>query len=202
VQVLRRISLDGYADGGDRLTVRATVGTDDALNLELHGAGDARHYRAHTAVASDAKPADWTVPADLVPVPPDVYDGRVLFHGPRFQAIREIDGVAASGAAGILAGAADLGWNRAAWHTDPAAVDGGLQLAVLWAKEVLGRATLPMGVREYRTYRTGLLDGPTRCVVRAGGVSSDGAECDVAFLDPDGAVRAEMFGVSLVARPA
>jgi hypothetical protein len=59
-----------------------------------------------------------------------------------------------------------------------------------------------MGVREYRTYRTGLLDGPTRCVVRAGGVWSDGAECDVALFDADGCVRAEMFGVSLVARPA
>ncbi len=202
VQVLRRISLDGYADGGDRLTMRATTGTDDALNLELHGEGGTRHYRARAGVASDAKPADWTAPADLIAVSPDVYDGWVLFHGPRFQAIREIEGISASGAAGVLAGAAELGWNRAAWHTDPAVIDGGLQLAVLWAKRVLGRATLPMGVREYRTYRSGLLDGPTRCVVRAGAVWSDGAECDVAFLDADGAVRAEMFGVSLVARPA
>jgi len=38
-------------------------------------------------------------------------------------------------------------------------------------------------------------------VVRAGGVWSDAAECDIGFLGADGAVRAELFGVSLIARP-
>jgi hypothetical protein len=39
-------------------------------------------------------------------------------------------------------------------------------------------------------------------VVRAREVWSDGAECDIAFLGGDGAVRAELIGVSLVPRPA
>jgi hypothetical protein len=202
VGVLRRIGLERYANGGNRFTVQGSRDADAPLNLELRGDGDARHYRAKASLDKTATPADWTVPADLEPVRPDVYDGRLLFHGPRFQAIREVDGISASGAAGVLTGAYELGWNRAAWHTDPAAVDGGLQLAVLWAKQALGRATLPMGVAEYRIYETGLYDGPTRCVVRARDVWSDGAECDIAFIGEDGTVRAELFGVSLVPRPA
>jgi NAD(P)-dependent dehydrogenase (short-subunit alcohol dehydrogenase family) len=202
VRVLRRIGLERYAGGGNRLTVTGTRDTGAPLNLELRGDGEARHYRATASRDESATPADWTVPADLEPVRPDVYDGRVLFHGPRFQAIREVDGICAAGAAGVLSGAYDLGWNRAAWHTDPAAVDGGLQLAVLWARQVLGRATLPMGVAEYRTYQIGTYDGPTRCVVRARDVWSDAAECDIAFIGGDGTVRAELFGVSLVPRPA
>jgi NADP-dependent 3-hydroxy acid dehydrogenase YdfG len=202
VGVLRRIGLERFANGGDRLAVHGTRDDGAQLNLEIRGDGDTRHYRAKARLDATVTPAQWTVPTDLEPVRPDVYDGRVLFHGPRFQAIREVEGISAAGAAGVLTGAYDLGWNRAAWQTDPAAVDGGLQLAVLWAKQVMGRATLPMGVAEYRVYQAGLHDGPTRCVVRARDVWSDGAECDIAFLAEDGTVRAELLGVSLVSRPA
>jgi len=134
-------------------------------------------------------------------VHPDVYDGRMLFHGPQFQVIEEVQGISASGAVAVLTGAEQMGWNRATWHTDPAAIDGGMQVAVLWAEQVLGCATLPMGVTEIRTYQPGLYRGPTRCVVRARDVWSGGAECDIALLGEDGAVRAELFTVSLVPRP-
>ena len=203
LSVLRKIGLDGYGNGGNRVTVQGNPADPARLKLELLGARDARHYRATASREAGLRPAEWTVPPDLAPVPPDVYDGRVLFHGPRFQAIREVHGIGAGGAAAVLTGVADLGWPGRTWHTDPAALDGGLQLAVLWARQrLLGRATLPMGVREYRTHRSGRFDGPTRCVVRAGGVWSDAAECDIGFLGADGTVRAELFGVSLIARPA
>ena len=201
VRVLRKIAVERYQDGGDSLTVQGMRGPGGQMLLELRGDGDARHYRATACHSVDAAPAEWAVPTDLKPVRPDVYDGWMLFHGPQFQVIQEVQGISASGAAAVLTGGEDRGWNHAAWHTDPAAVDGGLQLAVLWAKQVLGCATLPMGVAEYRTYHTGLYRGPTRCVVRARDVWSGGAECDIGYLAEDGTVRAELFGVSLVPRP-
>ena len=76
------------------------------------------------------------------------------------------------------------------------------QLALLWGRQVLGGASLPMGVAEYRAYQAGLYDGPTRCVLRARNVWADSAECDIAFLAGNGEVRAELLGVSLVRRPA
>jgi hypothetical protein len=200
VNVLRRIGLERFSNGGDRLTVQ---GRRDGgpLALELLGDNDSRHYRAHAAPDAGG-PLAWEVPADLQPARQRIYDGGVLFHGPWFQAIHRVHGVSASGAAAVLAGTRDLGWSGAGWHTDPAAVDGGLQLALLWGERVLGGASLPMGVAEYRAYEAGLYDGRTLCVVRARDVHADSAECDVAFLAEDGTVRAELLGVSLVRRPA
>ncbi len=201
VRVLRKIGLERYANGGDRLTVQGRRHAGSQLNLELLGDAGTRHYCGKASLATTVSPELWTVPTDLRPVHSDVYDGRMLFHGPQFQVIEEIQGISASGAAAVLTGGREMGWNRAAWHTDPAAIDGGLQIAVLWAEQALGCATLPMGVTEIRTYQSGLYRGPTRCIVRARDVWSGGAECDIAFLGEDGAVRAELFTVSLVPRP-
>ncbi|HKN51575.1 MAG TPA: SDR family NAD(P)-dependent oxidoreductase, partial [Amycolatopsis sp.] len=195
VRVLRKIDLKHYTAGGDRLTVLAS---DD--HLELLGTGLTKHYQA-TAESGLPAPRQWTSPGNLRPVHADIYDGGVLFHGPQFQVIREILGISDQGAAAIVAGAREMGWPGTGWHTDPAAVDGGLQLALLWAEQVLGRASLPMGVAEVRTHQAGLSEGWTRCVVKAGDVRAESAECDIAFLAEDGSVRAELLGVSLIARP-
>jgi NAD(P)-dependent dehydrogenase (short-subunit alcohol dehydrogenase family) len=200
VSVLRKIGLERYTNGGNRLTMQGSRSAGAPLSLELLGDGDARHYRAKVGPAATTT-VDWTVPADLKPAKADIYDGRVLFHGPQFQVIKEIQGISASGAAAVVVGARDLDWAGRTWQTDPAAIDGGLQLALLWAEQVLGGPSLPMGVGEYRTYQTGLYEGSTRCVLKARNVWSDGAECDIAFLAEDGSVRAELLGVSLVLRP-
>jgi hypothetical protein len=130
-----------------------------------------------------------------------VYDGRVLFHGPSFQAIRGLDGVSGEGMTGTLAGSRDLGWKDDHWSTDPAALDGALQLAVLWSRHVLGGGTLPMAIETCRSYAKGLSDGPLRAVVRRRAVHDRRAVCDVALARADGHVVAELVGVETVLRP-
>jgi hypothetical protein len=117
-----------------------------------------------------------------------------------FQAIRNAR-ISAAGAAGDVAGSRALGWAGSSWRVDPAMVDGGLQLAVLWAQRAGAGRTLPMAVRECRVYREGRVPDAVRCVVRAGSASDSGAECDVALLDADGQARVELLGVHLVRRP-
>ena len=80
-------------------------------------------------------------------------------------------------------------------------LDGGLQLAGLWTRHVLGGASLPMALGELRTYHGGLTDGPARCVVHASQVQEARAVCDVSFIDAGGSVIAEMLGVESVLRP-
>ncbi|MFD8496445.1 SDR family NAD(P)-dependent oxidoreductase [Amycolatopsis sp. NPDC059657] len=186
LSVLRKIVLTG----DDTLTV-----SKDGDSLEVEG----KHYRAKASQLTGT-PSSPTVPHGLKPMRADVYDGRTLFHGPSFQAIQEVPWIGADGGTAILAGARELGWPGGTWHTDPAVIDGGLQLALLWAEQVLG-ASLPMGVTECRTYRKGLAAGPVRCVLTARAVHAGGAECDLVFVDDSGDVRAEMLGVSLVKRP-
>ena len=75
---------------------------------------------------------------------------------------------------------------------DVAAVDGALQLALLWARRAGAGDTLPMGVGEVRLRRRGPVDGEARCIVRAVRVDDAGAVCDVGLVDADGVPRVEL----------
>ncbi|MDQ0792389.1 acyl transferase domain-containing protein [Streptomyces sp. B1I3] len=207
LRVYRKLVLPRLADEGHRLTVhgcRATVGAPSALEAELRDEDGTPHFRAALDFeAADSDPAGWDSPAGLEPAArPEVYDGHVLFHGPRFQAIRTLHGVSGQGAEASVAGLRALGWAEGPWPLDPAAVDGALQLAVLWAEHVLGDATLPMAVAECRVHRRGPAQDTVRCVVRARRAHETGARCDVALIDPDGCLRVELLGVELVRRPS
>jgi hypothetical protein len=130
-----------------------------------------------------------------------VYDGAVLFHGPEFQVLRRVIGLSRQGAEARVVGVRATGWPDRPWWTDPAAIDGALQAAVLWARHATGDATLPMGVDALRVHRAGPAPGTLRCLVRATSVAADQTRCDVALIDEDGAVRTELLGVSLIRRP-
>ncbi len=206
VRVLDKVTLPGLAHEGHRFAVhghRRLIGPPTGLEAELRDADGAPHFRAvldFEAAPSEQEP--WAGPGEgggtERPVP---YDGRVLFHGPRFQALSTLRGVGADGAEATVVGVVELGWGGAHWQTDPAAVDGALQLALVWADHALGSACLPMAVAECRVHRRGPAADSLRCVVRARKVHDTGARCDVALIDPDGALRVELLGVELVRRP-
>jgi hypothetical protein len=80
-------------------------------------------------------------------------------------------------------------------------MDGGLQLALLWSRHVLGGAVLPMALGEYRSYRDGLADGPVQSVVYGRKIHDARTVCDIAFSDASGKMIAELIGVETVLRP-
>jgi malonyl CoA-acyl carrier protein transacylase len=206
VKVLRGIKLEHFAGAGDLFSVSAkqlSNGNGAELGVELRGEGGVLHYSAKVKMVSGAvaqpavapKPAldQWTEAA--------VYDGHVLFHGPSFKVITAVEGVSRGGIAGTLVGTRELAWPAEAWRSDAAAFDGGLQLALLWSKHVLGGAVLPMALGEYRSYRDGLGEGPLQGVVHARKIHDERTVCDIAFSDASGKVVAEMIGVETVLRP-
>ena len=77
------------------------------------------------------------------------------------------------------------GWTSEPWQVDVAALDGGLQLAVLWARERMGGATLPMGIGELRIGDAPVTEGPVRVVASCRKTSDSRATADVLFLDPE-----------------
>jgi NAD(P)-dependent dehydrogenase (short-subunit alcohol dehydrogenase family) len=209
LRVLNKLMLPRLANGGHRLSIRGRpavssggAGGEGALELDLLGETGQRHYHASVAaiVTTAARANAWDAPAGLVPLP-SPYDGVTLFHGPRLQVIQPVPQVGPAGAAGIVAGSRALGWARSSWQLDPAAVDGALQLAVLWAWHAGAGRTLPMAIRECRAHSPGAVADLFRCVVLARRASDSGATCDVALLDPDGAPWLELLGVELVRRP-
>jgi NAD(P)-dependent dehydrogenase (short-subunit alcohol dehydrogenase family) len=201
VQAVRRIKLPDLSGGGHRLLVKANPGADTVLEMRFLDDAAPR-LRARFIGGEPLRAATWMLPPDLEPFDQsDIYDGHVLFHGPGFQVLQAVHGISDAGALATVAGLADRGWTGEHWQTDPAAVDGCLQLALLWANRVVG-ATLPVGVTQLRLHRTGPLPGSALCVVRAREIEDGQANCDVVLFDEAGPTRIELLGVTLVQRPA
>lgn len=207
VRVLSGIKIHDFERSFDVLVVNCreiSNGNGSELSVELRGRNGTLHYSSVVqmnphVLAPPATPATpelepWTGFA--------IYDGDVLFHGEDFHVIQSLDGISPAGIAGTLVGASGMNWPAGPWCTDPAALDGGLQLAAWWTHRVLGGASLPMGISELRLYRQGLVDGPVRCLVHAGKVHGARSVCDVSFIDSTGALIAQMLGVESVLRPA
>ncbi|PXX71776.1 polyketide synthase-like dehydratase family protein [Nocardia tenerifensis] len=131
----------------------------------------------------------------------DLYDSPALFHGPMFRSLKTVDGISAEGADATATGVREREWPGRYPHTDPAAMDAGLQLAVLWAEHILGAVTLPMRVRFVHVHSSGALPHPLRCLVRGRTTGPDHVVCDIALLSPSGQAYVELLGVSLIRRP-
>lgn len=207
LRVFQKVTLPELAGAGHRLTVRGSrgaAGSSTGLEAELYGESEAAHFRAVLDTgAEEPDAAAWGSPDGLKPLDrTELYGGEGLFHGPRFHSVRALHGVSEHGAEATVVGVRALQWPGECWPLDPAAVDGALQLGLLWAQMALGAATLPMAVAECRVYRRGPVDGAVRCVLRGRKVHGTGVRCDAALIDADGAVRLELLGVELVRRPS
>ncbi|WP_437497262.1 SDR family oxidoreductase [Sorangium sp. So ce1099] len=206
LKVLRGIKLEHFENGGDRLTVlckpRASDGGDE-LSVELRGRDGALHYSATADVSSRPRRLPERAPDPSLGAwrHENVYDGHVLFHGPSFQVVRRVDGVSREGIVGSLTGTRERGWSPEAWRVDAAALDGALQLALLWSRDVLGGASLPMSIAALESFVDVLPEGPIRCVVHGRQVHEARAVCDVTLEDASGRPIAALRGVETILRP-
>jgi hypothetical protein len=208
IKVLKGIRLDGFDGSGDRvvLTCQQVENGDGAmLSLEVKSPEGVPHYRAQARMVERSEPLqggrpdvaldDWNGAV--------VYDGDTLFHELQFRVIERMDGVSSEGAAAILHSQGATGEKPGV--TDVAVYDGGLQVALLWTRHVLGGASLPTRIDEVRTggMRT-LPTGEIQCVVVGRESSSTRAVSDVVFVDEKGERIAELRGVEthLVPRAA
>jgi hypothetical protein len=200
VKVLKGVRLPDFDGAGHVFRVRSrqsSNGSGVELAVELIGPDGVKHYSATASLSPTPAEPKGVVPSiDTLEEHPDEVYGTVLFHGPEFRVIRHVEGVSADGVVAELVGANTVGWRGPSWQTDPALLDGGLQLALLWTKHVLGGGSLPTGVDRLRVYRSGLPQGELRCVLVGRKAAGDKAVCDIAFVGADGALVAELTGVT------
>ncbi|MEV4436227.1 SDR family oxidoreductase [Streptomyces sp. NPDC049585] len=209
VRVLHPATLARLEDDGDlfTLTGRIDPATPHTVAAELRGAADRLHYGA--LITPDTPPGaheELGLPADATvrrgeEIDDAIYDGSLLFHGPLMRSLTALDVLTPEGARGTLRGLAALGWPDAPWHTDPAAVDGALQLAGLWATRALGCATLPMAVGAFHPHHRGPARGPLHCAVHPVWAEGDHAQCHVHLADEDGSPFADLRDIEFVRRP-
>ncbi len=205
LKVRRGLRLERFARG-ERLQVRvhAPSGFEPkaVCTIELLSAAGVVHYTA-TAELGDAKAAS------VAPAPPTaldaflgpIYDGHILFHGPRFQMLRAVEGCSKAGAVATLRGVEELGWPADAWQVDPAVLDGANQLTGLCGAQVLGGATLPMAIAEVTVHKPGPLGGPLKATAWVRSVHTAKIICDVVITDFADRILVEVRGIETILRP-
>jgi hypothetical protein len=206
LKVLKGIKLQDFEGAGDRFLVRCkqlSNGHGSLLALELVSPTGTVHYRAQAQMVEDkSQPSKDAAPRlaldDWGGAP--VY-GDVLFHKDQFQVIDKLDGVGDEGISGTLKGVdkAEWGWER--WNTDVAAMDGGLQLILLWARDKMGGAVLPMGIGEMRMSSTLPPEGKIQCVASCREASKNRGVADLVFHTESGDRFAELKGVEVILLP-
>ena len=199
IKVLKGISLSSFETGeGFKVLVDQVSNGDGAvLRLELRSLSGTRHYCAKARMAAPQVPLailGRSSPLDSTESWQGPVYGDVLFHGPALQVIEDVTGVSDQGIAAQLLGTAGRGWREEPWHTDVAAMDGGLQLALLWAQRMLGGSSLPTAVGSYRG--TGELPvGPIQAVLKGRVVGKSKTVSDIVFTTSDGRPIARLEGV-------
>ncbi len=205
LKVLKGIRLDGFDGAGDRvvLTCRQVHNGDGArLALEVSSTSGVPHYRAQAHMVERREPLQGGLPEVALDAWGDgpVYDGDTLFHGAGFRVIERMSGMSRAGAAATLRG--QKATEDSPEEKDVAVYDGGLQLALLWARHVLGGASLPTRIDEVRggALRT-LPPGEIQCVVVGRESTRSRAVSDVVFVDGQGERLVELRGVETHLRP-
>jgi NAD(P)-dependent dehydrogenase (short-subunit alcohol dehydrogenase family) len=133
----------------------------------------------------------------------ELYESK-LFHGPAFAAINSVESIGESGTQAILTGSQSLGWSQEDWISDPAMIDGGLQLARIWGLESVRQLTLPTAIESFILHKPGLFnpqgleDGKVRCVLYGQPIGQSGTRSDIWFIDEGtGTILAEIHGLEM-----
>ncbi len=190
LRVLRGVTLADFEQQGHPMLVRCAPTEDqpDRLTCTLSdNSGPAAYYSATVEMGSGATIAPASPMASLGGRQLDrntCYNSDALFHGPAFQVIQNVD-CQDSSATASLYGLITAGWQGEGWATDPAALDGCLQVALVWSFEQLGRKVLPLRVGEVVRYRAGALGEELRCVLSNGDAKNNRAVCDLDLVDAD-----------------
>jgi NADP-dependent 3-hydroxy acid dehydrogenase YdfG len=217
LRVLKGIPLPAYGDQPARLRISLAPDASDpaVLNATLSDAAGVARFAAQIVSqipgnfaaseqiveASEAWPTTEITGADL-------YGGQ-LFHGPAFATIGSVDRLGENGACADLNVSRAVGWNAPGpsplapvWQTDPALLDGGLQLARVWGYALLNKPTLPTAVEAVAVYEPGLLAAGrmVRCIVTGKPIGQAGTRADLWFVDAaSNALIATLRGLEMYA---
>jgi acyl transferase domain-containing protein len=186
LRVLRGIRLGGFDSGVPaRFQVQAKAASAGRLELELLGPGGARHFSANGALLP-ARPVQFRQSSNgsLEAWCGSIYGRKGLFHGPQFQVIERIEGVSEHRLVATLHGTRWPG----KWLLDPALLDGGLQVALLWTRHVLGGQSLPTAIDRLDARLGEPAQGSIRCVVEGRQAKGDRSVTDLTFTEESGAV--------------
>jgi acyl transferase domain-containing protein/acyl carrier protein len=201
--VLKGIRLEGFDTIGDRFRVEARAvkrsdsgATELALTL-LDSKGRPR-YSARAELHAAATDAIASGPVPVLALEPwhggSPYPDS-LFHRAQFALIERVHGLSDAGAKATILGVERANWPVQNWHFDVAALDAGMQLAVLYAQKVLGGNSLPTAIASMRQYPSIPCTGLITATVICRHVAHPSCSTDIFFENAKGERIAELLGV-------
>jgi len=207
LRVLKGIPLPAFDTGPTRLRIQLEPDRKNppALKVALRDADGAVRFAAQIVQSPPPLPEPPPVGAwPTVDLAAAALYGAQLFHGPEFAALQAVDRLGATGAQATLSGSQSLGWGDDGWWSDPALIDGGLQLARIWGYECLHQLTLPTALDTFSLYLPGLFNPTTlpgrqvRCIVQGKPIGQSGTRSDLWFVDAQtGEVLAAVRGLEM-----
>jgi hypothetical protein len=211
VHVRRGILLPAYGRTGERVEIVGAPAPDGA-SLELRDASGGVRIVARSGAASAqlGEPPGTLAPARAegmgaaaggMALAGPLYAPDRLFHGPALQVIAEVQALSPEGARASLKGTLDLGWRGGPWRTDPAAIDGALQLALLSSIAAGMGQTLPLRIAEVLAFGPPA-HGPIECVVELRSRAAERATFDAWLVGPRGEPVAVLRGIEMFLAPS
>ncbi|MBK8286243.1 MAG: SDR family oxidoreductase [Ahniella sp.] len=205
LRVLKGVRLDRFSNGGQRFRVeaRALPGHQGlSWQLQLLDQQGQLRYSARAELGEESARGAKGLP-DLQTEAwsgAPLYD-QLLFHRGAFELIDTMDGVSDDGALATLRGVDAAGWQTEPWQFDVAALDAGLQMAVLLGQRMLGGPSLPASIGELRRYNDTPSVGPLRAAAFRRKQGSNDVTTDIVLIDGQGRRFAELIGVHNIALP-
>jgi PfaD family protein len=197
------------AEGAD-LSVWATDEKSGAVALELRGASGLLHARAVAKVGAAYETARQPSlkPGELGPYRHSAAAAyaQVLFHGPKFETISQVEGISARGMAlRLSASRGPSSWmpevEDTRWALDPLAIDGAFQAMVLWCVEQKGAPGLPAGIGAVRVVRDFIAGEALRLVVEVREQTANQVLTDLEYTDAEGLLVVRLEGVATTFSP-
>jgi acyl carrier protein/NAD(P)-dependent dehydrogenase (short-subunit alcohol dehydrogenase family) len=184
LRVLRGIPLPEFDRSGHRFELTAAK-EGQSIRCELRSREFGLHYTAVLMPSPSAHPGQSIIPA-LEGNAAAIYGpGSDLFHGREFQVIEQLS-LSDDGALACLRTTTRMDWPSEPWLTDPAALDGVLQVIRLWGVKHLGGRSLPtrIGSLEWKQPRS--QRDQVFCTVRCRKAGSLSIVADAELIDPQG----------------
>jgi acyl transferase domain-containing protein len=199
IKVLKGIRLGGFENGGDRLTIQATPLPSEhgvQMAMLIRDSKGRTNYSARVELLPESDHSDQ--PMDALALEPWIGEPLyqdLLFHRGAFELIQQLDGISDQGIAATLHGVSHAGWNGETWQLDVAALDAGLQMAVLYGQRMLGGPNLPTGIDQIRTFGLTPSKGLLNATAFRRKLGPSSVTTDIVFTDDSGRRVAELLGV-------
>lgn len=205
LKVLKGIRLAGFENGGDRCRIEATPLPSERgvqLLMTVRDARGALNYSARAELLPEPPKARREMPGLTL----DTWSGEniypeLLFHRQQFELIDEVHGISDEGMVATVRGVDAASWDSERWTLDVAALDGGLQVAALHGRRMLGGQTLPTAIAELRHFGAEPVAGPVTATAYLRKVGTSDTTTDIVLTDKSGRRYAELLGVQNHALP-